>query len=96
MRGVKGRIPSLTTTPRYPRCSHSFLRVRLRPVSCADGSVHLATFQNSNPDLVLRSDAAGKDGIDVPADPGRVGVPIFMLTAKSDTIDIVGPGVRRR
>jgi two-component system, OmpR family, response regulator MtrA len=61
------------------------------PVFCADGSLALAAFQQSTPDLVLLDlMLPGMDGIEVCA---RIredsGVPIIMLTAKSDTTDVV-------
>ncbi|MEO7349647.1 MAG: MtrAB system response regulator MtrA [Terrimesophilobacter sp.] len=61
------------------------------PVFCADGNEALATFQASRPDLVLLDlMLPGKNGIEVCSEI-RVesGVPIIMLTAKSDTTDVV-------
>ena len=61
------------------------------PVFCADGDKALAAFRNSKPDLVLLDlMLPGKDGIDVCRQiRSESGVPIVMLTAKSDTVDIV-------
>jgi two-component system response regulator MtrA len=61
------------------------------PVFCADGSEALAGFQQAKPDLVLLDlMLPGKDGIEVCAEIRREsGVPIIMLTAKSDTTDVV-------
>jgi two-component system, OmpR family, response regulator MtrA len=61
------------------------------PVFCADGDKALAAFRDSKPDLVLLDlMLPGKDGIDVCRQiRGESGVPIVMLTAKSDTVDIV-------
>jgi two-component system response regulator MtrA len=61
------------------------------PVFCADGSEALATFQASRPDLVLLDlMLPGKSGIEVCAEiRTESGVPIIMLTAKSDTTDVV-------
>ncbi|MBX3092781.1 MAG: response regulator transcription factor [Cryobacterium sp.] len=61
------------------------------PVFCADGSEALATFQSSRPDLVLLDlMLPGKSGIEVCAEiRTESGVPIIMLTAKSDTTDVV-------
>ena len=61
------------------------------PVFCADGAQALAAFRDSKPDLVLLDlMLPGRDGIDVcRAIRGESGTPIVMLTAKSDTIDIV-------
>ena len=53
-------------------------------VFCADGSAALAQFQEHNPDLVLL------DGFDVCRAIRRVSdAPIVMLTARSDTSDVV-------
>ncbi|MFF2273334.1 MtrAB system response regulator MtrA [Agromyces sp. NPDC058136] len=61
------------------------------PVFCADGAAALAAFRESKPDLVLLDlMLPGMDGIEV---CGRIraesGTPIIMLTAKSDTTDVV-------
>ena len=61
------------------------------PVFCADGSRALAAFRESRPDLVLLDlMLPGRDGIDVcRAIRAESGIPIVMLTAKSDTVDVV-------
>lgn len=61
------------------------------PVFCADGTGALAAFQASKPDLVLLDlMLPGKSGIEVCAEiRAESGVPIIMLTAKSDTTDVV-------
>ena len=61
------------------------------PVFCADGSDAFATFQASRPDLVLLDlMLPGKSGIEVCSEiRAESGVPIIMLTAKSDTTDVV-------
>lgn len=61
------------------------------PVFCADGTDALATFQSSRPDLVLLDlMLPGKSGIEVCSEiRAESGVPIIMLTAKSDTTDVV-------
>ncbi len=61
------------------------------PVWCARGDKALAAFRDSKPDLVLLDlMLPGRDGVDVCLDiRGESGVPIIMLTAKSDTIDVV-------
>ena len=67
--------------------------------SVADGDKALAAFREAKPDLVLLDlMLPGRDGIDVCRQiRAESGVPIVMLTAKSDTVDVVvGPGVRRR
>jgi len=61
------------------------------PVLCADGSHALEVFREQKPDLVLLDlMLPGMDGIDVcRAIRAESGVPIVMLTAKTDTIDVV-------
>jgi len=61
------------------------------PVFCADGSSAMAAFRESKPDLVLLDlMLPGRDGVDVcKAIRAESGTPIVMLTAKSDTVDIV-------
>ncbi|SMH33487.1 two-component system, OmpR family, response regulator MtrA [Rathayibacter oskolensis] len=58
---------------------------------CADGSGALDAFRRSRPDLVLLDlMLPGRDGIEVCRDiRAESGVPIIMLTAKSDTSDVV-------
>ena len=61
------------------------------PVFCADGSLAVEAFRRANPDLVLLDlMLPGRDGIEV-AESIRSfsGTPIIMLTAKSDTADVV-------
>jgi two-component system, OmpR family, response regulator MtrA len=61
------------------------------PVFCADGAEALTAFRDSKPDLVLLDlMLPGRDGIDVcRAIRAESGTPIVMLTAKSDTVDVV-------
>ncbi len=61
------------------------------PTLCADGGQALAMFREHKPDLVLLDlMLPGTDGIDVcRAIRAESGVPIVMLTAKTDTVDIV-------
>jgi two-component system, OmpR family, response regulator MtrA len=61
------------------------------PAFCADGTGAFWAFQTSRPDLVLLDlMLPGKDGIEVCAEiRAESGVPIIMLTAKSDTADVV-------
>jgi two-component system response regulator MtrA len=61
------------------------------PVFCADGASALEAFRASRPDLVLLDlMLPGRDGIEVCRQiRSESGVPIVMLTAKSDTVDIV-------
>jgi two-component system response regulator MtrA len=61
------------------------------PVFCADGAGALEVFRTTRPDLVLLDlMLPGRDGIEVCRQVrSESGVPIVMLTAKSDTVDIV-------
>ena len=63
----------------------------LEPIFCADGSEALEAFQTAKPDLVLLDlMLPGLDGIEVCAQiRAESGTPIIMLTAKSDTMDVV-------
>jgi two-component system, OmpR family, response regulator MtrA len=64
----------------------------LEPVFCYDGSGALDAFRSAAPDLVLLDlMLPGLDGIAVCEQiRAESGVPIIMLTAKSDTADVVG------
>ncbi|MCW4458450.1 MtrAB system response regulator MtrA [Microbacterium sp. MPKO10] len=61
------------------------------PVFCADGAAALAEFKQEKPDLVLLDlMLPGIDGIEVCTQIRQEsGIPIIMLTAKSDTADVV-------
>ncbi len=61
------------------------------PVFCADGLRAIGVFRDSKPDLVLLDlMLPGRDGIDVCKQiRAESGVPIVMLTAKTDTVDVV-------
>ena len=61
------------------------------PVFCSDGSEALRVFRESRPDVVLLDlMLPGKDGVDVcRLIRAESGTPIVMLTAKSDTVDVV-------
>lgn len=61
------------------------------PVFCYDGGQAEATFQNVDPDLILLDlMLPGMDGIQVcESIRTHSNVPIVMLTAKSDTVDVV-------
>jgi two-component system response regulator MtrA len=61
------------------------------PIHCADGEAALETFRTTQPDLVLLDVMLpGVDGIEVCRRlRTESGVPIVMLTAKTDTIDVV-------
>ena len=61
------------------------------PTFCADGALAVAAFRSSNPDLILLDlMLPGMNGIEICS---RIredsGIPIIMLTAKSDTTDVV-------
>ncbi len=61
------------------------------PVFCADGNGALEAFRTHRPDLVLLDlMLPGRDGIEVCRQiRAESGTPIVMLTAKSDTVDVV-------
>jgi two-component system response regulator MtrA len=61
------------------------------PVFCSNGSDALRVFRESRPDIVLLDlMLPGKDGVDVcRLIRAESGTPIVMLTAKSDTVDVV-------
>jgi len=61
------------------------------PHFCGDGDGALDAFHDSSPDLVLLDlMLPGKDGLEVcRAIRAESGVPIIMLTAKGDTVDVV-------
>jgi len=61
------------------------------PACCGDGDEALAAFRDFRPDLVLLDlMLPGKDGIEVCREiRAESGVPIVMLTAKGDTVDVV-------
>lgn len=61
------------------------------PVFCSDGAEAVNAFRSTQPDLVLLDlMLPGRDGVDVcRAIRAESGTPIVMLTAKSDTVDVV-------
>jgi two-component system response regulator MtrA len=61
------------------------------PSWCAYGDKALASFRENHPDLVLLDVMLpGRDGVDVCRDiRAESGVPIVMLTARTDTVDVV-------
>jgi two-component system response regulator MtrA len=61
------------------------------PVFCTHGDEAVDVFRSTNPDVILLDlMLPGRDGIDVcRMIRAESGVPIVMLTAKSDTVDIV-------
>ena len=66
-------------------------REGLEPVFVASGADALPTFRATRPDLVLLDIMLpGRDGLDVCRDlRSHSNVPIVMLTARSDTVDVV-------
>ena len=92
MRTMKGRVLVVDDDMALAEMLGIVLRNEgFEPVFCADGDKALAAFRDSKPDLVLLDlMLPGKDGIDVCRQiRTESGVPIVMLTAKSDTVDIV-------
>jgi two-component system response regulator MtrA len=78
--------------PRRARKAAIVLRNEgFEPVWCAHGDKALSAFKDAKPDLVLLDlMLPGRDGVDVCRDiRAESGVPIVMLTAKTDTIDVV-------
>jgi two-component system, OmpR family, response regulator MtrA len=61
------------------------------PIWCAHGDKAFSAFKEAKPDLVLLDlMLPGRDGVDVCRDiRAESGVPVVMLTAKTDTIDVV-------
>jgi two-component system response regulator MtrA len=61
------------------------------PYLCGEGDQAVAAFHDFNPDLVLLDlMLPGKDGIEICREiRAESGVPIVMLTAKGDTVDVV-------
>lgn len=59
---------------------------------CSSGDKAMAAFRDYHPDLVLLDlMLPGRDGVEICRDiRAESGVPIVMLTAKSDTMDVVG------
>jgi two-component system response regulator MtrA len=92
MSGVKGRVLVVDDDTALAEMLGIVLRSEgFEPVFCADGSRALAVFRETKPDLVLLDlMLPGRDGIDVCRSiRAESGVPIVMLTAKTDTVDVV-------
>ena len=92
MSGVKGRVLVVDDDIALAEMLGIVLRAEgFEPFFCADGAKALAAFRESKPDLVLLDlMLPGRDGIDVCRSiRAESGVPIVMLTAKSDTVDVV-------
>jgi two-component system response regulator MtrA len=89
---MKGRVLVVDDDPALAEMLGIVLRGEgLEPSFVADGDQALAAFRAVNPDLVLLDIMLpGTDGIDVCRQlRAESGVPIVMLTAKSDTVDVV-------
>ena len=92
MVGVKGRVLVVDDDTALAEMLGIVLRAEgFEPVFCADGGSAVDAFRDTRPDLVLLDlMLPGRDGIDVcRAIRAESGVPIVMLTAKSDTVDVV-------
>src|SRR5450631_968421 len=92
MRNMKGRVLVVDDDAALAEMLGIVLRGEgFDPVFCADGNRAMGVFRDSKPDLVLLDlMLPGRDGIDVCKQiRAESGVPIVMLTAKSDTVDVV-------
>jgi two-component system response regulator MtrA len=89
---VKGRVLVVDDDPALAEMLGIVLRSEgFEPSFVADGERALAAFRETKPDVVLLDIMLpGRDGLEVcRAIRAESGVPIVMLTAKSDTIDVV-------
>jgi len=92
MRGVKGRVLVVDDDNALAEMLGIVLRSEgFEPFFCGDGALALKAFRETKPDVVLLDlMLPGVDGIDVcRAIRAESGVPIVMLTAKTDTVDVV-------
>lgn len=90
--GVRGRVLVVDDDVALAEMLGIVLRSEgMEPFFCADGTGALAAFRETRPDLVLLDlMLPGLGGIDVcRAIRAESGVPIVMLTAKTDTLDVV-------
>jgi two-component system response regulator MtrA len=91
-RGTKGRILVVDDDASLAEMLTIVLRNEgFEPLVCRSGDQAVSMFHEFRPDIVLLDlMLPGKDGIDVCREiRAESGVPIVMLTAKSDTIDVV-------
>jgi two-component system response regulator MtrA len=91
-RGTKGRILVVDDDASLAEMLTIVLRNEgFEPLICGSGEQALSMFREFRPDIVLLDlMLPGKDGIDVCREiRAESGVPIVMLTAKNDTIDVV-------
>jgi two-component system response regulator MtrA len=89
---MKGRVLVVDDDPALAEMLGIVLRSEgFEPSFVADGDAALRAFHDTKPDLVLLDlMLPGKDGIDVCREiRSESGVPIVMLTAKGDTVDVV-------
>jgi two-component system response regulator MtrA len=89
---MKGRVLIVDDDPALSEMLGIVLRGEgFEPAFVADGDAALRAFHDTKPDLVLLDlMLPGKDGIDVCREiRAESGVPIVMLTAKGDTVDVV-------
>ena len=92
MSGLKGRVLIVDDDTALAEMLGIVLRGEgYEPSMCPHGDQALAAFREHKPDLVLLDlMLPGMDGIDVcRAIRAESGVPIVMLTAKTDTVDVV-------
>lgn len=92
MNGVRGRVLVVDDDTALSEMLGIVLRSEgFDAVFCSDGSRALAAFRESKPDLVLLDlMLPGRDGVDVCRSiRAESGVPIVMLTARTDTLDVV-------
>jgi two-component system response regulator MtrA len=92
MSDVKGRVLVVDDDTALAEMLGIVLRAEgFEPLFCADGAKALTAFREAKPDLVLLDlMLPGRDGIDVCRSiRAESGVPIVMLTAKTDTVDVV-------
>lgn len=92
MVSVKGRVLVVDDDPALSEMLGIVLQADgFEPFFVADGSRALEAFRRTRPDLVLLDVMLpGKDGIEVcRAIRAESGIPIVMLTAKTDTVDVV-------
>ena len=89
---MKGRVLVVDDDPALAEMLGIVLRSEgFEPSFVADGERAMAAFRQTKPDVVLLDIMLpGKDGLEVcRAIRAESGVPIVMLTARSDTIDVV-------
>src|SRR6202167_1566631 len=92
MRTMKGRVLVVDDDAALAEMLGIVLRGEgFEPTFVADGDQAMEAFRDSKPDLVLLDlMLPGTDGLDVCRQiRGESGVPIVMLTAKTDTVDVV-------